>query len=43
LIANKKRIRRQPIEVCAENERRKQKEEREKHLHWLKGMQNDKE
>jgi hypothetical protein len=26
LIVNKKRIRRQPIEVCAENERRKQKE-----------------
>jgi hypothetical protein len=33
LIANKKRIRRQPIEVCAENERRKQKEKRSEHFY----------
>jgi len=30
-----------PFKVCAENERRKQKEERGKHFYWLVMQQND--
>jgi hypothetical protein len=32
-----------PFKVCFEDERGKQKEERGKHFHGVKGMQNDKE